>query len=63
MDEGTIKLKYLLDAVQQLGALVGSGERMVDADGAPLPGSALARVHMILSMSYPQHPIRRQGKN
>lgn len=61
--ERSIRLRHLLDAVQQLGALFGTGERQVDGEGAPLPGSALARVTMLLSMLYPAHPPRQQGRN
>ena len=59
----TIRLRHMLSAVEQLSALLGSGERMVDGDGCPLPGSVLARVHMILSMGYPEHAPRKPGRN
>lgn len=62
-EEKTLRLRHMLNAVQDLAALIGSGERMVDADGAPLPGSPLARVHMLLSLGYPEHRPRMPGRN
>ncbi len=58
-----IRLRDLLRAAQELGSMIGQAADQVDGDGAPRPGTQLARLMALFSLYQPAYRPNKPGRN